>query len=97
MKKLAPLIVGLALVALTTGCVTNSREAGKRTNVLFGVVDYKRDYQRSGYIYDPADAGVLNNSVVTANPIGAAAGYNESVHGKKLSILWGLGGTYKWD
>ena len=97
MKKLAPLIAGLALIALTSGCVTNSRESGKRVNILFGVVDYKRDYQSAGYIYDPADAGLLGTSVVTNKPEGAVAGYSENVYGKKLSILWGIGGVYNWQ
>ena len=97
MKKIAPLVLGLVLICLTSGCVTNSRESGKRTNILFGLVDYKRDYQRSGYIYDPTDAGVLDNAVVTANPSGLVGGYSEAVYGKKLTILWGLGGTYNWE
>lgn len=97
MKKIAPLIAGLALITLTSGCVSNSYESGKRVNVLFGVVDYKNDYRNAGYVYDPVDAGVFNNSVVTTKPTSAALGYNDSVNGKKLSILWGLGGTYKWD
>ena len=97
MKKLAPLLAGIALISLMSGCVANSYESGKRTNILFGVVDYKNDYRNAGYIYDPADAAVHNNSVVTANPIGAVAGYNDSVSGKRLSILWGLGGVYKWE
>jgi hypothetical protein len=97
MKKFAPILAGIALVTLLSGCVSNSYESGKRTNILFGLVDYKSDYRNAGYVYDPADAGVHNNSVITNKPTGAMAGYNESVDGKKLSILWGLGGTYKWD
>lgn len=97
MKKIAPLIAGIALLALTSGCVTNSRESGKRTNILFGLVDYKRDYQSAGYIYDPADAGLLGTSVVANNPVGSAAGYSENVYGKKLTILWGIGGVYNWQ
>ena len=97
MKKTTPLIIALAMISLMSGCVSNSHESGQRVNILFGVVDYKSDYRHSAYVYDPADAGVLNNAVVTTRPTGAMAGYNSSVDGKKLTILWGLGGTYKWN
>ncbi len=99
MKKTAPLIVGIALIALTSGCVTNSRETGHRTAILDlsplspslgALVDYKRDYQSAGYIYDPADAGLLGTSVVTNKPEGAMAGYSENVYGSKLNVLFGL-------
>jgi hypothetical protein len=96
MKKIAPFFACLALVSLS-GCVTNSHESGKRTNILFGLVDYKNNYRSSGYVYDPVDAGVFNNSVISTKPTSSAYGYNQSVDGKQLSILWGLGGTYNWQ
>ena len=96
MKKFAPLIAGILLISLS-GCVSNSRESGKRTNILFGLVDYKSNYTNTGYIYDPADAGILSASTVVTKPTGSMTGYTETVNGKRLSILWGLGGVYKWE
>jgi hypothetical protein len=90
MKKIAPFLAVLCVVSLS-GCISAQRESGKRTNILFGLVDYKNDYHASGYVYDSSSTIVgLNGAALLSSPSGAGIGHAENVEGKKLSILWGL-------
>jgi len=89
----------IALVALfQTGCVSSHREEGNRVNILpilnRGLVTYERDYSLQGFVSDdPLTAETYSaTGVIPEDTIG----FDYSVRGSKLGILWGLL-SVKWD
>jgi hypothetical protein len=97
LTKLLPAIILTIFVSLfNTGCKTYSNgavESGTRTNILYGLVDYQRDYSIDGDF----EGYLLEEKPIEGDTYTALRGItsyshdvNHDLNGKKLSLLWGL-------
>ena len=102
------LLTLIALIALfQTACVSSHREEGNRVNILplsgitagnplpvTGLVTYERDYSVQTFVSDdPLTAETYSATGVIPED---SIGYDYSVKGSKLQLLWGLL-SVKWD
>ena len=96
-SKLLPAIILTIFVSLyNTGCKTYSNgavESGTRTNILFGLIDYQKDYSVDGDF----ESYLLEEKPIESSTYTALRGItshskdrNHDLDGTKLSLLWGL-------
>ena len=94
-KLLPAIILTISISLFNTGCKTYSNgavESGNRTNILFGLLDFQKDYSIDGEY----ESYLLEEKPIESDTYTALRGItsfsddrNHDLDGTKVSLLWG--------